>query len=154
MAAAEADSDPVAERLPPLLLQPVLRRAHAATLGKRAVLEEDRRRRKRPEGDVRNRGGAMSEEKRPTEGADEVDAHLLRESVGTGLAAAAIFSGSAAAGQYPEPTPPGTADAAAEIALIPKKGDRTAQQTKPQAKKVKKAKKATPGGGGGRHQPQ
>ncbi len=91
----------------------------------------------------------MSDEKQPAEGTEEeVDAHLLKE-VGTGLAAAAIFSGTASAGQYPEPTPPGTEAAAAEIALIPKKGDRAAQQ----AKKVKKTKKATPRSGG-RHVPE
>ena len=103
---------------------------------------------------LRHEEEAMSDEQRPTESDEEVDAHLLKETVGTGLAAAAVFAGSASAGQYPEPTPPGTEAAAAEVALIPKKGDRTAQQAKPQAKKVKKAKKATPGGGGGRHQPQ
>lgn len=101
----------------------------------------------------------MSEDRRPDE---DVEAQLLKESLGAGLAAAAIFAGSTQAASYPVPSPPGASDAAAELALVPKRGEatRAIQQAKPKAKvtqkavKAKKAKKAAIRRvGGGRSQP-
>jgi hypothetical protein len=98
----------------------------------------------------------------PKQGEEEdVEAHLLKESLGAGLAAAAIFAGTSQAGSYPVPGPPGTEDAAAELALIPERGEvtRQVQQAKPKAKavKAKKAKTKKPEarrvGRGGRTQP-
>lgn len=90
----------------------------------------------------------MGEETRRDE---DVEAQLLKESLGAGLAAAAIFAGSTQAASYPVPTPPGASDAATELALIPKQGEatRSIQQAKPKARvtqkavKAKKAKKAS-----------
>jgi hypothetical protein len=113
----------------------------------------------------------MGDEKRPAEGVEQdedVEAQLLRESLGAGLAVAAIFAGSTQAASYPVPSPPGTADAAAELALIPKKGEATraiqgakpkaqkAQKAKKKAVKAKKAKRTTATGAAAarRHQPQ
>jgi hypothetical protein len=90
---------------------------------------------------------------------EDVEAHLLKESLGAGLAAAAIFAGTSQAGSYPVPGPPGTEDAAAELALIPERGQvtRQVQQAKPKAVKAKKAKTKKPEarrvGRGGRTQP-
>jgi hypothetical protein len=93
---------------------------------------------------------------------EDVEAQLLKESLGAGLAAAAIFAGASQAAPYPVPTPPGTAGAAAELALIPKKETptRAIQQAKAKtqskltAKKAKKLKKsAVRRTGGGRAQP-
>jgi hypothetical protein len=107
----------------------------------------------------------MSDEKRPAdalEAEDDVEAQLLKESLGAGLAAAAIFAGASQAALYPVPSPPGTAGAAAELALIPKKESptRAIQQAKAKtqpsavAKKAKKAKKSpVRRTGGGRAQP-
>lgn len=101
----------------------------------------------------------MSDDKRPDE---DVEAQLLKESLGAGLAAAAIFAGSSQAGSYPVPSPPGTEDAAAELALIPERGQVPRQvqdaKPKPQAVKAKKASKvkkpeARRVGRGGRAQP-
>jgi hypothetical protein len=100
----------------------------------------------------------MSDGKQRDEGED-VEAHLLKESLGAGLAAAAIFAGSSQAGSYPVPSPPGTGDVAAELALIPEPGQ-VARQPRPSptaktatAKKAVKAKKARRVGRGGRAQP-
>jgi hypothetical protein len=99
----------------------------------------------------------VSEAKRSEEG--DVEAQLLKESLGAGLAAAAIFAGSSQAGSYPVPSPPGTEDAAAELALIPARGEvaRQVQQAKAKAVKAKKAKAKKPEsrrvGRGGRPQP-
>ena len=93
---------------------------------------------------------------------EDVEAQLLKESLGAGLAAAAIFAGSAQAASYPVPSPPGATDAAAELALVPKRGEptRAIQQatpkgkaTKAKLKKAKAAKRATRAGSGGRAQP-
>jgi len=102
----------------------------------------------------------MSDGKRPEE-EEDVEAQLLKETLGAGLAAAAIFAGSSQAGSYPVPTPPGTEDAAAELALIPGRGEVTRQvnHARPKVKAVKaekaKAKKlpAKRIGRGGRAQP-
>jgi hypothetical protein len=99
----------------------------------------------------------VSEAKRSEE--EDVEAQLLKESLGAGLAAAAIFAGSSQAGSYPVPSPPGTEDAAAELALIPARGEvaRQVQQAKAKAVKAKKAKAKKPEsrrvGRGGRPQP-
>jgi hypothetical protein len=106
----------------------------------------------------------MSDKKRPVESDADVEAQLLKESLGAGLAAAAIFAGTTQADSYPVPSPPGTADAAAEVALIPTRSPvkRAVQQTAPKAaKKIVKAKKVSKAqkssfrgaGGGGRSQP-
>jgi hypothetical protein len=91
---------------------------------------------------------------------EDVEAQLLKESLGAGLAAAAVFAGSAQGGSYPVPSPPGTADAAAELALIPERSDvtRKIQQSKAKAATAKKAVKAKKqsakrAGRGGRAQP-
>jgi hypothetical protein len=102
----------------------------------------------------------MSDGKRPDEDKD-VEAQLLKESLGAGLAAAAIFAGSGQAGSYPVPSPPGAEDAAAELALIPGRGEATrkGQQAKPTAESVKAKKAKTKKlegkrvGRGGRAQP-
>jgi hypothetical protein len=100
----------------------------------------------------------MSEDKRREE-EEDVDAHLLKESVGAGLAAAAVFAGSSQAGSYPVPSPPGADDAAAELALIPERAQVARKApTGPKAKaatakKAAKAKKAKRVGRGGRAQP-
>jgi hypothetical protein len=103
----------------------------------------------------------MSDGKRPEE-EEDVEAQLLKETLGAGLAAAAIFAGSSQAGSYPVPSPPGTEDAAAELALIPGRGEVTRQvkRARPKVKAVKaekaaKAKKlpAKRIGRGGRAQP-
>jgi hypothetical protein len=95
-------------------------------------------------------------------GADEdVEAQLLKESLGAGLAAAAIFAGSSQAAPYPVPSPPGAEDAAAELALIPGQGGvtRKVQQARPTAKSAKPQKAKTKKlegkrvGRGGRAQP-
>jgi hypothetical protein len=84
---------------------------------------------------------------------------MLKESVGAGLVAAAIFAGSSHAGSYPVPSPPGSADAEAELALIPERGQVARQvRVAPKAKaatvkKAAKAKKARRVGRGGRAQP-
>jgi hypothetical protein len=112
----------------------------------------------------------MSDDKRPAAGLepdDDVEAQLLKESLGAGLAAAAIFAGSSQAASYPVPSPPGAADATEELALIPSSGElaRAIQQASPQAepstkagkaKKLSKAKKSWAKGAsrGGRAQPQ
>jgi hypothetical protein len=105
------------------------------------------------------RGGEMSDDRRP-EDAEDVEAQLLKESLGAGLAAAAIFAGSTQAASYPVPSPPGASDAAAELALVPKRGEatRAIQQAKGKAVKAKAAKakaKKRPArvGTGGRAQP-
>ena len=92
---------------------------------------------------------------------EEVEAQLLKESLGAGLAAAAIFAGSTQAASYPVPSPPGASDAAAELALVPKRGEatRATQQARPKAKAAKAkaakaAKRSTRIGTGGRAQPQ
>jgi hypothetical protein len=109
----------------------------------------------------------MSDEKRPAEeleAEEDVEAQLLKESLGASLAAAAIFAGTTQAAPYPVPSPPGAGDAAAELALIPKKGEatRAIQQAKARAKpqtkaatvkKAKKVKKSVRRTGGGRAQP-
>jgi hypothetical protein len=111
-----------------------------------------------------HRGGDMSDEKPPDtpDAEEDVEAQLLKESLGAGLAAAAIFAGASQAAPYPVPSPPGTASAAAELGLIPKKEPptRTTQQanakaqTSVAAKKTKKLKKsAIRRTGGGRAQP-
>lgn len=101
----------------------------------------------------------MTDEKRPGEGPEldaDVEAQFLKESLGAGLAAAAIFAGSSQAGSYPVPSPPGAAaDVAAERTLISTKGEatRAIRQAKPRAKapkaikamKASKAKKAAAG---------
>ncbi|MEX2210950.1 MAG: hypothetical protein WD689_04220 [Gaiellaceae bacterium] len=101
----------------------------------------------------------MSDEKQPIEGLEsdeDIEAHLLKESLAAATAGAAIFAGSASAGMYPPPSP-APSDAAAEIALI-EAGRTAARGAKADkaAKKAVKAKKAkkSAGGGGGRHQPQ
>jgi hypothetical protein len=95
----------------------------------------------------------MSDENLPAdrvEPEEDVEAQLLKETLGAGLAAAAIFAGTSQAASYPVPSPPGAADAAAELALIPKKGEatraiqakaktRTETATSKKAKKVKKS---------------
>src|ERR671915_1550633 len=75
---------------------------------------------------------------------EDVEAQLLKETLGAGLAAAAIFAGSSQAGSYPVPSPPGTEDAAAELALIPGRGELTRQvkHVKPKGKAVKAEKAA------------
>ena len=105
----------------------------------------------------------MSDHKRPApahEEGEDVEAQVLKESLGAGLAAAAIFAGSTQAASYPVPTPPGTEDAAAELALIPERGQVVRQvRATPKAKAVKaekaaKARKAARRvGRGGRAQP-
>jgi hypothetical protein len=85
----------------------------------------------------------MSDRGRPNEG--EVEAQLLKEGMGIGLAAAAICAGSAQAASYPVPGAPGSADVAAELAMLPKRGEvaRSVQQAKPKAAKAKKSKVRT-----------
>jgi hypothetical protein len=100
-----------------------------------------------PETKCARRGGGMTNEKRAKEKLDpdqDVEAQLLKESLGAGLAAAAIFAGSSQAASYPVPGPPGSADAAAKLAPIPKQGvaNRAKQQARPRAKAPKKALKA------------
>jgi hypothetical protein len=89
---------------------------------------------------------------------EDVEAQLLKESLGAGLVAAAIFAGSSQAGSYPVPGPPGAEDAAAELALIPERGQ-IARQVRASgkakaatAKQAAKAKKAKRIGRGGRAQ--
>ncbi|MEX0673293.1 MAG: hypothetical protein WD981_01130 [Gaiellaceae bacterium] len=94
------------------------------------------------------------DEQTPTPEQEDVEAHLLKEALAAGTASAAIFAGTGQAGLYPEPTPPGTEAAAAELALIPAKSDRAVQQKKA-TKKSAKAKKAAKGSpAGGRAQPE
>jgi hypothetical protein len=105
----------------------------------------------------------MSDDRRPPEGPEhvaDVEAQLLKESLGAGLAAAAMFAGSTQAASYPVPSPPGASDATAELALVPKRGEatRAIQQAKGKAVKAKAAKakakkRPTRVGTGGRAQP-
>jgi hypothetical protein len=100
----------------------------------------------------------MSDGRRRDE-AEDVEGHLLKEGLGAGMAAAAVFAGSSQAGSYPVPGPPGTDDAAAELALVPERGQvarqvRAAPKAKvAKAKQAAKAKKAKRVGRGGRAQP-
>jgi hypothetical protein len=101
----------------------------------------------------------MSDGRRRGEEEEDVEAQLLKEGLGAGLAAAAIFAGTSQAGSYPVPGPPGTDDAAAELALIPERGQvarKVAAAPKAKVAKTKqaaKAKKARRVGRGGRAQP-
>lgn len=87
----------------------------------------------------------MNEEHPPAPAPEDVEAHLLKEALAAGTASAAIFAGTTQAASYPGPLPPGTEDAAAELALIPADSDRAVQQkaTKKSAK-AKKVAKPTP----------
>ena len=76
-------------------------------------------------------------------GEEDVDAHLLKESVGAGLAAAAIFAGSAQA--KPMPDPPTTGETPATLQQVAETTQGVNSSLREQPSRAQKAKAAKSG---------